>query len=1596
MDVDGTQPWHKGAPYVPTTIGHIPTCAQKALEFVKFFPGEERCAALRPFMIRYKLFPENCKDPKVAPITMNELKGLVRMWKLHNQKGFWAEHKTRDSIVLSLYERMQFLGKESRDRRARRDADRLRREGLKHSAKPVLTDEERATLRLQALSGSSGNRRASLRDLPDKDKDMTPCIMYRSRGFGDSEDRCNPRSPSPDSKRRQRFFAEEGAALEEEVVEEDHKQVLIKRKCSTALLNMSLNKKMSSQFVEQGGLHAILDLASTCRDDEIITNCAAALNNLIPFGDNYPPQKLCDLGVVKVVVALVNSDDARVRHFMALCLCKMSEEPGLEDRLATQGALTAATRLVAVSDSVRTKEIAAKVLINLAVGLDGNQADTTVKAVLRCVAVLVTHRTKTGDPDPATQQFCAEAILVLACLPQARPVLAKQGVVALIKVMFLASTRAETTNACAAALCNMGQSHSCRKEILSLGLVKIMSRLMKTGSEATQKVCTLCLTGLAAQADLRPSLLKEGALRTIAEVVHAKKDMDLTKQGAGALLAFAFDPATREDVVLDGLGALIALLDADMDSETQASSLMALCNLIADAATCPQVLEAGVLVKLVGYTADLQTLPSLVDYIGIALLNVSTHKDVRLYVARTVGCLDLVIELLLLGVARKDPSRVLVEGDGSGPDSKRTHSALKTLLNLALDTETHETLLERRPRMLLDALALLVYEDRKARSLDAARPTGTGSTLHLVSLLVHLFTTNKTTHDQLLHGDASQLLVTLAKATNDETRTAVAGSLYNMTQLNPVADVEAIEALVTLSRSLENERVLWCAWCFANLSTYPKGRATLGKLSATLVPALLGMMRSGVTDAEKVQYHCAVAVCNTLSVFLKKNDVLGMIESGTVQDVIVITVLRANDVRTKQVLAQALFNLLARVDTRREMIANDVPMALVRLTRMEDPILNLLATNMLKNLSCEAEKLIPKLLEMRVCKVMVDQCLSPSGGVQIKRKCAATLANLAAIPEILEKGLAARESNVVAGIRAIAVARDAETLEYVATIAYYLSAHGHGRDELVFQEAVPVLASLCQGEDVPAKVRQLVIAALTHLSNDPIAHEALTEFALPLVVETMAGAVHAHSVRMNAMTLLCNLIVHYEPSRSAAVAIEALPALKTLVRSASTDKHFAVVGKIMRDLTWDAEHVPLLIEQGAMALAARLAKQEPADLKHDVAAIVTNLCACGARPTQLIEEDAVGALFWLTLQDLLNLTKAVTVEAATSLRYLAQHAEVVPLICDEANLLPLLLRFFKFDESEQVRYDGAVILYYCLAHEPAQKALCRAGAIKMLSDLASTGERIREVCSAALHQLPNNLMQNVDGKLLGVLMGLLDMQDANFTDPSTFHPDRSLASTASWPLLEAIPIEPKTKKMKAEWPTSVIEKSTSAFVPASIQVDPHPSTDINPALQDVQADFVGEYRKMSSICDAQTIKSLSRGARFLEDRVVDRAPAPAPAPVLQAPVIPQLPVLVESPARPPSPQRRSLRSSSDSDKLPAVDGRFLQAEDVAASDALANASITSAFRTGVEDESAPAPAPAPAASTTRRRNPRKYAVAAKMKQKDRIADDYYELLNNVA
>ena len=95
-----------GACYTPTILGHRPLCALSASARYAEFPREERLNSLRSHLVRYGLFPPR-RDPETAPITMQELKGLVRIWKLHNERNFWRNHTTKDEIVSALHAHMQ-------------------------------------------------------------------------------------------------------------------------------------------------------------------------------------------------------------------------------------------------------------------------------------------------------------------------------------------------------------------------------------------------------------------------------------------------------------------------------------------------------------------------------------------------------------------------------------------------------------------------------------------------------------------------------------------------------------------------------------------------------------------------------------------------------------------------------------------------------------------------------------------------------------------------------------------------------------------------------------------------------------------------------------------------------------------------------------------------------------------------------------------------------------------------------------------------------------------------------------------------------------------------------------------------------------------------------------------------------------------------------------------------------------------------------------------------------------------------------------------------------------------------------------------------
>ncbi|CAM9458573.1 unnamed protein product, partial [Phaeothamnion confervicola] len=53
---------------------------------------------LRRPLQEFGLFPQG-RDPKTSPITTEELKKLVRHWRLHEGRGFWKAHPERDDLA---------------------------------------------------------------------------------------------------------------------------------------------------------------------------------------------------------------------------------------------------------------------------------------------------------------------------------------------------------------------------------------------------------------------------------------------------------------------------------------------------------------------------------------------------------------------------------------------------------------------------------------------------------------------------------------------------------------------------------------------------------------------------------------------------------------------------------------------------------------------------------------------------------------------------------------------------------------------------------------------------------------------------------------------------------------------------------------------------------------------------------------------------------------------------------------------------------------------------------------------------------------------------------------------------------------------------------------------------------------------------------------------------------------------------------------------------------------------------------------------------------------------------------------------------------
>ena len=74
-------------------------------------------------MIKYNLFPRN-RDPQTSPIRVEELKELVKHWKLHRRRGFWRDHPEKDDLVRAL---LTYIKTEADNKKRRQVGQHLER-----------------------------------------------------------------------------------------------------------------------------------------------------------------------------------------------------------------------------------------------------------------------------------------------------------------------------------------------------------------------------------------------------------------------------------------------------------------------------------------------------------------------------------------------------------------------------------------------------------------------------------------------------------------------------------------------------------------------------------------------------------------------------------------------------------------------------------------------------------------------------------------------------------------------------------------------------------------------------------------------------------------------------------------------------------------------------------------------------------------------------------------------------------------------------------------------------------------------------------------------------------------------------------------------------------------------------------------------------------------------------------------------------------------------------------------------------------------------------------------------------------------------------
>lgn len=1325
----------------------IPSCASSQTARLDQLRADRAVEGLRPYLAQYDCFPEG-RDPKSSPIREEELKELVKHWKLHRQRNFWRENTTKDDLVHVLESHVQHL-REQEKRRAKfraemdnqvaplsaRDDELSTDPGGNGKREDDVPDLDTAVLRMKValplLSMIKKGKGSDLTELPDE------CLLYMSRVGIVGAGKINPALHAEGAARGSRTTGTEvdentregkdissvpggndsiigsggggassvGGGNPGNKEKNARKQTLLKRNLAAGLGNVSY-REPSAVLGQPSAIKSLLELARDS-DDEVVYIASVALLNLT-LTPSDRAQLLKSSGAVFVLFDLTMHPLILVRENAAKTLSRLSMDPSAQVPLVGNSAHVVLKEMFKQSN--RAINTAALIgIVNLASVPGATVADVVIETLMNL---------STEDDEEIGQLVC-EAMLNLSILSCSRASIVDVGAMTVLANLLSHEPVGPDVHACVSqALCNLSTMKVNQGDMMREGVVKMVAELIEAEPPlVVLQYCTETIAYHACNHGRHEEMVSQGAVSAMVAVAGIEGIGLATNMSISCALAHLTSTyeCCPKIVDQDALRVLIDLLEED-ELVVKKDAVTALCNLLVHPDTKVKTIESGVITALVGLSQASDV--TLNQVCAMALFNLSCSTEIHETILEQGG-VNAIITLL-----RASTNQEVVS------------NCIKAMCNLSVGDDAQGQIIKGRGVPVIVSVASRDSTPLAVRKLVA-------STLLNLSNLPE-------GRQSMVADDAVRCAIELSAIPSKNTRFACAGCLMNLAVVEDALDSGLVPALKDLAQTDDVATLLRVSTAFAFLSSQKKARGAMCA-EPGMSKVLNSMMRSGHEDTQVESATCLTNM-TTLTDW----------EWGKccLDDFIVIALLRTNSERTKLLCTKVLFNVLVDPNTRASMINKGVLYALMRISQLNNVYIHQICVQAVFNLSCQ-KSMHPSLHDNQVAP-MLSAMTRVAQRVSMRVDLANALANLSSEGGhehqlVTEGGLSVFKQLIkqpdintkLALVRFLAnVSTSTSVLALLVADAEVLD----GLLKLVKSDVEALLNRAC--------------LALCNITCAVTAHKSLTDGGtIETLVEVLSKTDNARTIKLSVKALRNMLVCN--PLLSArlldANGIPVMVKHMTDPQDMETCSHCAKVCFVVATVPAD-DLIGRLVDGGILeGLKAMSTVLNDNTAKAETLVALCNVSRCESKHAAIVKSGIVQAVCNLALSGQTT-DSAFQFNIAATLRNLTTAEENHETIVRTPGAVKLLVESAKAPDVATREHIAVALHNLCIAQDSAgRNAVGKQGGLEVLVTLSEGGsKRMKTFCGLALQSLSSSSPASspeMAGRLVACMLAIKDVDE---------------------------------------------------------------------------------------------------------------------------------------------------------------------------------------------------------------------------------------------